>query len=46
MMKSCVGDNTLSDRLYDLYNSMESPTQIWNALEYKYKIEKEVKKKK
>ena len=25
--------NTLSDRLYDLYNSMESPKEIWNALE-------------
>ncbi|XP_024028034.1 uncharacterized protein LOC112093571 [Morus notabilis] len=34
--------NTLSDRLYDLYNSMESPVEIWNALEYKYKTEKEV----
>ena len=33
--------NTLSDRLYDLYNSMTSPVEIWNALEYKYKIEKE-----
>ena len=33
--------NTLSDRLYDLYNSMESPVEIWNALEYKYKTEKE-----
>lgn len=33
--------NTLSDRLYDLYNSMQSPREIWNALEYKYKTEKE-----
>ncbi|KAH9765249.1 hypothetical protein KPL70_001801 [Citrus sinensis] len=33
--------NTLSDRLYDLYNSMTSPVEIWNALEYKYKTEKE-----
>ncbi|XP_024042241.1 uncharacterized protein LOC127899364 [Citrus sinensis] len=33
--------NTLSDRLYDLYNSMTSPVDIWNALEYKYKTEKE-----
>ena len=33
--------NTLSDRLYDLYNSVESSTKIWNALEYKYKTEKE-----
>ncbi|KAH9768292.1 Integrase catalytic domain-containing protein [Citrus sinensis] len=34
--------NMLSDRLYDLYNSMTSPVEIWNALEYKYKTEKEV----
>ena len=33
--------NTHSDRLYDLYNSMESAVEIWNALEYKYKTEKE-----
>ena len=33
--------NTLSDKLYDLYNSMETPKEIWNALEYKYKTEKE-----
>ncbi|XP_024028545.1 uncharacterized protein LOC112093735 [Morus notabilis] len=33
--------NTLSVRLYDLYNSMESPMEIWNALEYKYKTENE-----
>ena len=33
--------NVLSDRLYDLYNSLESPTEIWNSLEYKYKTEKE-----
>ena len=33
--------NTLSNRLYDLYNSMTSPMEIWNALEYKYKMEKE-----
>ncbi|XP_065621379.1 uncharacterized protein LOC136064076 [Quercus suber] len=32
--------NTLSDRLYDLYTSMKSPKEIWNALEAKYKIEK------
>ncbi|XP_024029982.1 uncharacterized protein LOC112094102 [Morus notabilis] len=39
----CRGDilNTLSDRLYDLYNSIESPVKIWNALECKYKTEKE-----
>ncbi|KAH9672197.1 hypothetical protein KPL70_017637 [Citrus sinensis] len=36
--------NTLSDRLYDLYNSMTSPVEIWNALEYKYKTEKEASK--
>ncbi|KAK0583791.1 hypothetical protein LWI29_003107 [Acer saccharum] len=33
--------NTLSDSLYDLYNTMKSPKEIWNALEYKYKAEKE-----
>ena len=33
--------NTLFDRLYDLYNSMAFPVEIWNALEYKYKTEKE-----
>ena len=33
--------NTLSDRLYDLYNSMESLVEVWNALEYKYKTKKE-----
>lgn len=33
--------NTLSDRLYDLYNSMASPIEIWNAFEYKYKTKKE-----
>ena len=32
--------NTLSDCLYDLYTSMKSPKEIWNALEAKYKIEK------
>ena len=32
--------NTLSDRLYDLYTSMNSPKKIWNALEAKYKTEK------
>ncbi|KAL5538730.1 hypothetical protein UlMin_045964 [Ulmus minor] len=34
--------NTLSDRLYDFYNSMETPKKIWTELEYKYKSEKEV----
>ncbi|TXG60263.1 hypothetical protein EZV62_014836 [Acer yangbiense] len=33
--------NTLSDSLYDLYNTMKSLKEIWNALEYKYKAEKE-----
>ncbi|XP_024036825.1 uncharacterized protein LOC112096863 [Citrus clementina] len=33
--------NTRSDRLYNLYNSMTSPVEIWKALEYKYKTEKE-----
>ncbi|KAK0586627.1 hypothetical protein LWI29_009886 [Acer saccharum] len=33
--------NTLSDSLYDLYNTIKSPKEIWNTLEYKYKAEKE-----
>ncbi|KAG6500088.1 hypothetical protein ZIOFF_039902 [Zingiber officinale] len=33
--------NILSDRLYDLYNPIESPIEIWNALEYKNKAKKE-----
>ena len=32
--------NTLSDHLLDLYTSMKSPKEIWNALEAKYKNEK------
>ena len=32
--------NTLLDRLYNLYTSMKSPKEIWNALEAKYKTEK------
>ena len=32
--------NTLLDSLYDLYTSMKSPKEIWNALEAKYKTEK------
>ncbi|KAH1046472.1 hypothetical protein J1N35_037256 [Gossypium stocksii] len=28
--------NTLSYRLYDLYMSMQSPVEIWKALEEKY----------
>ena len=31
--------NTLSNRLYDLYTSMKSSREIWNALEAKYKTE-------
>ncbi|KAL5553812.1 hypothetical protein UlMin_041213 [Ulmus minor] len=33
--------NTLSEKLYDFYNSMKTPKEIWTALEYKYKAEKE-----
>ena len=33
--------STLSDRLYDLYNSMASLVEIWNAHEYKYETENE-----
>ncbi|XP_023880710.1 uncharacterized protein LOC111993088 [Quercus suber] len=32
--------NTISERLYDLYTSMKSPKEIWNALEAKYKTKK------
>ena len=32
--------NTLSDHLYDLYTSMKSSKEIWNALKVKYKTEK------
>ena len=32
--------NTLFDHLYDLYTSMKSPKEIWNALEVKYKTKK------
>ena len=32
--------DTLSDRLYDLYNSMAFPVEIWNAFKYKCKTEK------
>ena len=31
---------TLLDRLCDLYTSMNSPKEIWNTLEVKYKTEK------
>lgn len=37
--------NALSDRLYDLYTKTSSGKEIWNALEYKYKAEKEGTKK-
>ncbi|TYG65324.1 hypothetical protein ES288_D06G177800v1 [Gossypium darwinii] len=33
--------NTLSDRLYDLYMSMQSPVEIWKALEEKYNTEQQ-----
>ena len=33
--------NTLSDRMYDLFTSMKSPKKIWEALEFKYKTEKQ-----
>ena len=38
----CRGNilNTLSNRLYDLYTSMNSPKEIWNNLEAKFKTEK------
>ena len=29
--------NTLSDRLYDLFTSVQSPREIWNVLEFKYR---------
>lgn len=37
--------NALSDRLYDLYTNTSSGKEIWNALEYKYKVEEEGTKK-
>ncbi|XP_077209943.1 uncharacterized protein LOC143845466 [Tasmannia lanceolata] len=33
--------NTLSDRLYDLFTGIKSASDIWNALELKYKAEEE-----
>ncbi|KAH7676279.1 RNA-directed DNA polymerase protein, partial [Dioscorea alata] len=33
--------NTLSDRLYDLFTSVQSPREIWKALEFKYNTEKQ-----
>ena len=32
--------NTLSDRLYNLFSTTQSPREIWNALEEKYTSEK------
>ncbi|KAK4412475.1 hypothetical protein Salat_2894600 [Sesamum alatum] len=33
--------NSLSDRVFDLYSSIKSPLEIWNALEQKYNNEKQ-----
>ena len=33
--------NTLSNCLYDLFTSVQSPREIWNALEFKYNTEKQ-----
>ena len=33
--------NTLSDRLYDLFATVKSPKEIWQALEFKYNAEKQ-----
>ncbi|KAG6525572.1 hypothetical protein ZIOFF_015534 [Zingiber officinale] len=33
--------NALTDRLYDLFRSIKSPQEIWNALEKKYTSEKQ-----
>ena len=33
--------NTLSDRLYDLYMSIQSPLEIWKSLEEKYNNERQ-----
>lgn len=33
--------NRLSDRLYNLYTSVTSPSVIWNSLEEKYNNEKQ-----
>ncbi|KAL5712633.1 hypothetical protein ACHQM5_014784 [Ranunculus cassubicifolius] len=32
--------NALADRLFDLYSLIKTPTEIWNALEHKYTVEK------
>ncbi|WOL07504.1 Integrase, catalytic core [Canna indica] len=32
--------NSVTDNLYDLYSTKDSPKEIWNALETKYQIEK------
>ncbi|GAV70489.1 hypothetical protein CFOL_v3_13987, partial [Cephalotus follicularis] len=33
--------NTLSDQLYDLFSQKKSVREIWNAQEFKYKVEEE-----
>ncbi|KAJ4955578.1 hypothetical protein NE237_012361 [Protea cynaroides] len=33
--------NTLSDRLYDLFTNVQSPKEIWKALEFKYNVGKQ-----
>ena len=33
--------NALSDRLYDLFHTIKSPQEIWNAMENKYTSEKQ-----
>ncbi|TYG36425.1 hypothetical protein ES288_D13G064700v1 [Gossypium darwinii] len=42
---TCQGHilNILSDRLYDLYMSMQSPMEIWKALKEKYNTEQQVR---
>ena len=37
--------NALMDCLYNLYTSIQLANEIWNALEYKYKVEEEGAKK-
>ena len=41
----CMGHilNILSDCLYDLFTSMKSPKEIWEALEFKYKLKNKVR---
>ncbi|KAG5527251.1 hypothetical protein RHGRI_028223 [Rhododendron griersonianum] len=33
--------HALSDRLYDFYKETKTATEIWNALEFKYKVQEE-----